>query len=133
MNVRLLLLESTIIFLSKEPILKACLTDTKSHNWAQVINQIWLRYFAIFLHCVKQKHFLNFSVPICSVMSFGLVYVWLNVLIPTEDIYLSQYRLGCYAIALSCIIEQITQSVILIAQSFCFVKLKVYVFKLRPL
>lgn len=42
MNVRLLLLESTILFLSREPILKACLTDTKSHNWAQVINQIWL-------------------------------------------------------------------------------------------
>lgn len=42
MNVRLLLLESTILFLSKEPFSKACLTDTKSHNWAQVINQIWL-------------------------------------------------------------------------------------------
>lgn len=44
MNVRLLLLESTILFLSKEPLLKACLTDTKSHNWAQVINQIWLSW-----------------------------------------------------------------------------------------
>lgn len=77
---------------------------------------------------MKWKPFINFSVPICAVISFGLVYVWINVLIPTEDIYLSQYKLGCYAIALSCIVEQITQSVVLVAQSFCFVKLKVCYF-----
>jgi oligosaccharide translocation protein RFT1 len=87
--------------------MKACLTDTKSHNWAQVINQIWL------------------SVPITAILSLGLVYVWINVLSPTDEIYISQYRLGCYAIALSCIVEQVTQSVVLVAQSFCFVKLKV--------
>ncbi|KAJ8931836.1 hypothetical protein NQ314_015233 [Rhamnusium bicolor] len=109
MNVRLLLLESTILFLSKEPILKACLTDTKSHNWAQVINQIWL------------------SVPISGILGLLLVYVWINVLIPTEEVYLSQYRLGCYAVALSCIVEQMTQSIVLVAQSYCFVKLKVVV------
>ncbi|RZC41890.1 RFT1 -like protein [Asbolus verrucosus] len=107
MNVRLLLLESTILFLSKEPILKACLTDTKSHNWAQVINQIWL------------------SVPISGLMGLMLVYVWINVLSPTDDVYVTQYRLGCYAVALSCVVEQVTQSVVLVAQSFCFVKLKV--------
>lgn len=126
MNVRLLLLESTIIFLSKEPILKACLTDTKSHNWSQVINQIWLRYISnhpFFIIVVLLNN--DFSVPICAVISFGLVYVWINVLIPTEEIYLSQYKLGCYAIALSCIVEQLTQSAVLVAQSFCFVKLKV--------
>ncbi|KAJ8953583.1 hypothetical protein NQ318_003005 [Aromia moschata] len=109
MNVRLLLLESTILFLSKEPILKACLTDTKSHNWAQVINQIWL------------------SVPISGILGLVLVYVWINLLVPTEEIYLSQYRLGCYAVALSCIVEQMTQCVELVAQSFCFVRLKVVI------
>lgn len=68
-----------------------------------------------------------FSVPICAVISFGLVYVWISVLIPTEEIYWTQYKLGCYAIALSCIVEQLTQSAVLVAQSFCFVKLKVCV------
>lgn len=107
MNVRLLLLESTILFLSREPLLKACLTNTKSHNWAQVINQIWA------------------SVPICTVLSFLLVYVWINVLSTTEEQYFSQYCLGCYSIAVSCVLNQMTQSFYLVAQSFCFVKLRV--------
>lgn len=42
-----------------------------------------------------------------------------------EDKYLLQYQYGCYAIAISCIIDQMTQSVALVAQSYCFVKLKV--------
>lgn len=54
-----------------------------------------------------------------------LVYVWINVLSTTEEKYIAQYQLGCYAIALSCIVDQITQPVILVAQSYCFVKLKV--------
>ncbi|XP_045477390.1 protein RFT1 homolog isoform X1 [Harmonia axyridis] len=107
MNVRLLLLESTILFLSKEPLLKACLTNTKSHNWAQVINLIWL------------------SIPIAFLLSICLVYIWLNVLSPVDDIFLEQYKWGCYSIALSCIIEQCTQSIVLVVQSFCFVKLKI--------
>lgn len=69
--------------------------------------------------------FFCFSVPICAAISFCLVYVWINLLISTEEIYWSQYKLGCSAIALSCIVEQLTQSVVLVAQSFCFVKLKV--------
>ncbi|ENN77951.1 hypothetical protein YQE_05628, partial [Dendroctonus ponderosae] len=109
MNVRLLLLESTILFLSKEPLLKACLTNAKSHNWAQVINLIWV------------------SVPISALLGLILVYVWIHLLSPTDDIYYSQYKLGCYAIAISCIIEQATQSVVLVAQSFCFVKLKIII------
>ncbi|XP_057672501.1 protein RFT1 homolog isoform X2 [Diorhabda carinulata] len=94
MNVRLLLLESTILFLSKEPILKACLTNTSTINWAQVINQIWL------------------SVPLSSVINITLVYVWINILTPTDDKYQHQYELGCYAVALSCIVEQVSQVVI---------------------
>lgn len=41
-NVRLLLLESMILFLSREPFMKACLTNTAEHNWAQVVNLLWL-------------------------------------------------------------------------------------------
>lgn len=42
MNVRLLLLESTILFLSREAFRRACLSKTTEHNWPQVINLIWL-------------------------------------------------------------------------------------------
>lgn len=54
-----------------------------------------------------------------------LVYVWINVLSATDEIYLKQYQLGCYAVAVSCIVDQVTQPVLLVAQSFCFIKLKV--------
>ncbi|XP_074037836.1 man(5)GlcNAc(2)-PP-dolichol translocation protein RFT1 isoform X2 [Leptinotarsa decemlineata] len=109
MNVRLTLLESTILFLSKEPLLKACLTGTKSHNWAQVVNQIWL------------------SIPVPAVIGLILTYVWINLLSPTDEKYWPQYILGCYAIALSCVIEQMTQVFVLVAQSFCFVKIKIII------
>ncbi|KAK9885209.1 hypothetical protein WA026_010714 [Henosepilachna vigintioctopunctata] len=107
MNVRLLLLESTILFLSKEPLLKACLSDTKSQNWAQIINQMWI------------------SVPISALLSLILSYVWLYILSPVEEIYVNQYTLGCYSMAISCVVEQMTQNFILVAQSFCFVKLRI--------
>lgn len=62
--------------------------------------------------------------PLSGVLGVVLVYVWLNVLTTTEEQYLTQYQIGCYAIALSCVLNQITQGVLLVAQSFCFVKLK---------
>nr|CAD7258170.1 unnamed protein product [Timema shepardi] len=46
MNVRLLLLESTILYLSREAFRRACLSKTTDHNWAQVFSlvfgYIWL-------------------------------------------------------------------------------------------
>ncbi|BES98554.1 Rft protein [Nesidiocoris tenuis] len=42
MNVRLLLLESTILFLSREAFRRALLSRTTEHNWPQVINLLWL-------------------------------------------------------------------------------------------
>lgn len=69
-------------------------------------------------------NFCGFRVPLSAALGGVLVYVWLNVLTTTEEQYLTQYKLGCYAIALSCVLNQITQGVLLVAQSFCFVKLK---------
>lgn len=46
MNVRLLLLESTILFLSREAINRAALSATSQQrekcSWAQLVNQQWL-------------------------------------------------------------------------------------------
>lgn len=48
-NVRLLLLESTVIFLSREAINRAALSVSSTKqlqkcSWAQLINQQWLTY-----------------------------------------------------------------------------------------
>ncbi|TGZ38053.1 man(5)GlcNAc(2)-PP-dolichol translocation protein RFT1 [Temnothorax longispinosus] len=105
-NVRLLLLESTILFLSREPFVKACLTNTAEHNWAQVVNLLWL------------------TVPICVVMSFLCGYGLLFVLSTTEALP-PYYTFAVWAVGLSCIIELSSLVVELVASAFLFVRLKI--------
>lgn len=111
MNVRLLLLESTLLFLSKESITRAALSSTTQHKnkctWAQLINQIWI------------------TVPMSCILSIPCLYVWLNVLSPVNETYLPAYRFACFAMAISCIFELAAEAPAFIGQVFCFVKLKV--------
>ncbi|KAI8127956.1 RFT1-like protein [Lucilia cuprina] len=111
MNVRLLLLESTVLFLSREAINRAALSATSQQrekcSWAQLINQQWL------------------TVPICIAISLPCVYIWLNWLSAVDAVFASQYRFACYAVALSCVIELCAEAPVFIIQVFCFVKLKV--------
>ncbi|XP_029718765.2 protein RFT1 homolog isoform X1 [Aedes albopictus] len=108
-NVRLLLLESTLLFLSKEAITRAALSSrhNKLCTWAQLINQLWI------------------TVPICLVLSMPCLYIWLNWLSTVDEQYYVQYRFGCFAIAFACIIELTAEAPIFVSQVFCFVKLKV--------
>ena len=105
-NVRLLLLESMILFLSREPFMKACLTNTAEHNWAQVVNLLWM------------------TVPICLAMSLTFGYIWLFVLTASEALP-SYYTFAVWAVALSCIIELSSLIVQLVASAFLFVRLKI--------
>lgn len=105
-NVRLLLLESMILFLSREPFMKACLTNTAEHNWAQVVNLLWL------------------TVPICVAMSFLFGYIWLFLLSTTETLP-PYYTFAVLAVGLSCIIELSSLVVQLVASAFLFVRLKI--------
>lgn len=111
MNVRLLLLESTLLFLSKESISRAALSSTTQHKnkctWPQLINQMWI------------------TVPMASILSLPCLYVWLNVLSPVNETYIDAYRFACYAMVLSCIFELTAEAPVFVAQVFCFVKLKV--------
>ncbi|XP_050679822.1 protein RFT1 homolog [Leptidea sinapis] len=107
MNVRLLLLESTILFLSREPFHRACLGQKDICTWRQIINQTWL------------------SVPTSCVLSVVFLYIWLNILPQSSPEHAHYYKFGCYSVALSCILELCSTNVALIAQLFCFVKLKV--------
>ncbi|XP_043275965.1 protein RFT1 homolog [Venturia canescens] len=106
MNVRLLLLESMILFLSREPFMKACLTNTADHNWAQVVNLLWL------------------TVPICVIMSLIFGYIWLFTLTTTEALP-SYYSFAVVAVAISCIIELSSLVVQLVSSAFLFVRLKI--------
>ncbi|XP_043266072.1 protein RFT1 homolog [Colletes gigas] len=105
-NVRLLLLESMILFLSREPFMKACLTNTAEHNWAQVVNLLWI------------------TVPICLLMSLTFGYIWLFVLTASEALP-AYYTFAVWAVALSCIIEMSSLIVQLVASAFLFVRLKI--------
>jgi oligosaccharide translocation protein RFT1 len=49
------------------------------------------------------------------------------VLSPVAEIYQDAYKFGCYAIAISCILELTAEAPALIGQVFCFVKLKVVI------
>lgn len=110
MNVRLLLLESTLLFFSKESIVRAALSSTTQRDkctWAQLVNQMWV------------------TVPMCCLLSIPCIYIWLNVLSPVNEVYQSAYRFSCYAMILSCIIELTAESPAFVGQVFCFIKLKV--------
>ncbi|XP_067011632.2 man(5)GlcNAc(2)-PP-dolichol translocation protein RFT1 [Anabrus simplex] len=107
MNVRLLLLESTILFLSREAFRRACLSKTSEHNWPQVINLLWL------------------MVPLCSILSVFFGYIWLYVLVAPSTSITEHYTLGVWAICVSCIIEMFCEPLYLAAQAFLFVRLKV--------
>uniref|UniRef100_A0A0K8TT16 Protein RFT1 homolog n=1 Tax=Tabanus bromius TaxID=304241 RepID=A0A0K8TT16_TABBR len=111
MNVRLLLLESTILFLSREAITRAALSSTtlKSSkcSWPQLINQMWL------------------TVPICCFLCLPCLYIWLNILSPVEEDLYAQYKFGCWSIAISCVIELCSEAPFFVSQVFCFVKLRV--------
>ncbi|ALC48783.1 CG3149 [Drosophila busckii] len=111
MNVRLLLLESTLLFLSREAINRAALSakpqQSDKCSWAQLINQIWL------------------TVPICAALCVPCVYIWLHWLSAVDEPYTVQYKFACYAVAISCVLELVAESTVFVAQVFCFVKLKI--------
>ncbi|XP_037936377.1 protein RFT1 homolog [Teleopsis dalmanni] len=111
MNVRLLLLESTLLFLSREAINRAALSATSQQKekctWPQLVNQMWL------------------TVPICVLLCIPCLYIWTEQLSAVEEHFSAQYRFGCYAVALSCVIELCAESTVFVSQVFCFVKLKI--------
>lgn len=107
MNVRLLLLESTILFLSRESFNRACLGQKDEVNWNQLMNQIWL------------------SVPLSFIFSIIFVYIWLNILPLGHPEHATHYEIGCWSVALSCILEMCVANLSFTAQLFCFIKVRV--------
>ncbi|XP_050543409.1 protein RFT1 homolog isoform X2 [Daktulosphaira vitifoliae] len=106
-NVRLLLLESTVLFLSREAFRRACLTATTQHDWPKVINLIWL------------------SVPLCIGISGVCGYVWLNLLEQPNISLTLHYKFGVWSILISCVMELCSEQLYIVGQAFLFVRVQI--------
>lgn len=106
-NVRLTLLYSTSIFITREAFNRACLSHVGKASWTQVINLIWLT--------------VPFSVVVCGILSF----IWTSYLQRPDPSIIPYYDIGVFTFALSTMIEVLAQPLWVIGQSFMFVKLRV--------
>ncbi|PFX33256.1 Protein RFT1-like [Stylophora pistillata] len=108
-NVRLMLLNQTIVFVAREAFRKACLSKSADKRWAQVINLLW---------CVF---------PLGVVLSIILGHVWLYYLEIPDPVKIPNYPLAVMVFAASGSIELLSEQLWVIAQAFVFLRLKVVV------
>ncbi|XP_064605676.1 protein RFT1 homolog isoform X2 [Liolophura sinensis] len=106
-NVRLALLYSTILFLSREGFRRACLNKGPGTSWTQVVNLVW---------CV---------IPVTFVWSVLFAFVWLYLLDQPDHEAFPQYTTTVICLCVIIIIELSTEPLVVISQSFLFVRLKV--------
>ncbi|OQV23552.1 Protein RFT1-like protein [Hypsibius exemplaris] len=104
-NVRLLLLHTTILFLCREGIRRACSGNLQPSDWKKSINLIWLG--------------IVLSLPIAFLLSL----IWLFAMEVPNDSY---YAVGVWAYALSSIIELLAEPFYITAQEMMILKLRVY-------
>lgn len=108
-NVRLTLLYSTLVFLSREAFRRACLSwgSGKDHNWRQVINLLWL------------------TLPLGILWSFLLVCVWLWLLEIPDPQIIPNYGPAVMLFALAALQELLAEPLWVLAQAHMFIRLKV--------
>ncbi|XP_072845854.1 man(5)GlcNAc(2)-PP-dolichol translocation protein RFT1 isoform X2 [Pogona vitticeps] len=105
-NVRLMLLYSTIVFLAREAFRRACLSGSTRRNWTKTFNLLWL------------------TVPLGVCWSIFLGWVWLDVLEVPDKNSIPHYNFGVVAFGLSAVIELLGEPFWVLAQVHLFVKLK---------
>jgi len=108
-NVRLLLLYTTILFLAREAFRRACLSKSAEDKWPQVINLVWC------------------SIPIGILFSGVLSVVWLWMIEVPDPHIVPHYHTGVLLFAISAIIELLSEPLYIVAQVLLYVKLKVLV------
>ena len=106
-NVRLLLLSDSILFVSREAFRKSCLCKPENGNWRGTINLVWL------------------SVPVgigfCSI--FG--YWWTHMLdLPSQPEFARQYAQAVILMCLSSLVELFYEVLFVIGQIFVWVKFR---------
>ena len=109
-NVRLLLLVDSILFISREAFRKACLKKPENNDWKGTFNLVWL------------------SVPIGIFASIFLGYIWAFVLELPEDPNLQdQYQKGVALMCLSAIIELSFEPFFIVGQIFMWFGFRTFV------
>lgn len=110
-NVRLLLLYNTILFMSREAFRRACLSGNESRKgrWRLTINLLWCAF------------------PIGVLYSLALSYVWTNLLESPQSNDVPHYPTAVLLFAFSACIELAIEPLWLTSQIFQFVKLKAVV------
>ncbi|KAL4656002.1 hypothetical protein GN956_G6282 [Arapaima gigas] len=106
-NVRLTLLYTTVVFLSREAFRKACLSSGTEHNWRQVINLLWL------------------TLPLGVLWSCALACVWLWLLEAPDPHDVPHYTPAVGLFCLSAVQELLGEPLWVLAQAHMFVRLKV--------
>ncbi|XP_026161991.1 protein RFT1 homolog [Mastacembelus armatus] len=108
-NVRLTLLYSTLVFLSREAFRRACLSGGSgtSHSWRQVINLLWL------------------TLPLGVLWATLLVCVWLWFLQVPDPQTVPYYSPAVVLFALAGVQELLAEPLWVLAQAHMFVRLKV--------
>ncbi|XP_072329253.1 man(5)GlcNAc(2)-PP-dolichol translocation protein RFT1 isoform X3 [Scyliorhinus torazame] len=106
-NVRLTLLYSTILFLSREAFRKACLNVGAEQKWAQVVNLLWL------------------TVPLGVLWALLLCWIWLQLVTIPDPALIPHYEVGVVAFGLSAIVELLSEPLWVLAQAHMLVRLKV--------
>uniref|UniRef100_A0A672YVZ3 Protein RFT1 homolog n=1 Tax=Sphaeramia orbicularis TaxID=375764 RepID=A0A672YVZ3_9TELE len=108
-NVRLTLLYSTLVFLSREAFRRACLSGGSgtNHSWRQVINLLWL------------------TLPLGILWSILLVCVWLWLLEAPDPQTVPYYGPAVLLFAFGGLQELLAEPLWVLAQAHMFVRLKV--------
>ncbi|XP_031612951.2 protein RFT1 homolog [Oreochromis aureus] len=108
-NVRLTLLYSTLVFLSREAFRRACLSGQsgKNHSWRTVINLLWM------------------TVPLGVLWAVLLSCVWLWLLEVPDAHTVPYYSPAVVLFALSGVQELLAEPLWVLAQAHMFVRLKV--------
>ncbi|CAG2110750.1 unnamed protein product, partial [Medioppia subpectinata] len=106
-NVRLLLLYTTIQFLSREPFRRVSIGATKTHDWPLVVNLISL------------------SIPLSLVVGTVLSLIWYYILERPDPQLVADYGTGVAAVFVSVVVELLAEPVYVWAQTQGFIKLKV--------
>lgn len=108
-NVRLTLLYSTLVFLSREAFRRACLSGVAgtNHSWRQVINLLWL------------------MLPLGVFWAAVLICVWLWLLEVPDPQTVPYYGPAVVLFALSAVLELLSEPLYVLAQAHMFLRIKV--------
>ncbi|KAK3575349.1 hypothetical protein QTP86_025498, partial [Hemibagrus guttatus] len=107
-NVRLTLLYSTLVFLSREAFRRACLSgEGAGRNWRQVINLLWL------------------TLPLGCFWAVLLVCVWLWLLQPPDPQTVPHYGPAVGIFCMAALTELLTEPLWVLAHAHMLVRLKV--------